>query len=65
MTMICNTFGALPTRNFSDGRFEGAEKLSGEHLRDTLLARGGDCDPSHPCMAGCTIQSSNIFVTLR
>ena len=64
MTMMCNTFGALPVRNFSAGSFEHAEKLSGEHLRDTLLQRGGDCDPSHPCMAGCTIQSSNIFVTL-
>lgn len=64
MTMMCDTFGALPTRNFTSGTFEGAEKLSGEHLRDTLLKRGGDCDPSHPCMAGCTIQSSNIFVTL-
>lgn len=64
MTMMCNTFGALPTRNFSSGEFEHAELLSGEHLRDTLIQRGGDCDPSHPCMAGCTIQSSNIFVTL-
>ena len=64
MTMMCNTFGALPVRNFSAGSFEDAELLSGEHLRDTLLQRGGDCDPSHPCMAGCTIQSSNIFVTL-
>lgn len=64
MTMVCNTFGALPTRNFSNGNFEHAEKLSGEHLRDTLIQRGGDCEPSHPCMAGCTIQSSNIFVTL-
>jgi aldehyde:ferredoxin oxidoreductase len=64
MTMMCNTFGALPVRNFSAGSFEDAELLSGEHLRDTLLQRGGDCEPSHPCMAGCTIQSSNIFVTL-
>jgi len=64
MTMMCDTFGALPTRNFSSGTYEHAQKLSGEHLRDTILKRGGDCDPSHPCMAGCTIQSSNIFVTL-
>lgn len=63
MTMICDTFGALPTRNFSSGRFEGAEKISGETLRDTLLERGGRCDPSHPCMVGCTIQSSNIYVS--
>jgi aldehyde:ferredoxin oxidoreductase len=54
-------FGALPTRNFSSGQFEGAEKISGEVLRQTLLERGGDCDVAHACMAGCTIRSSNIF----
>lgn len=63
MTMLCNTVGALPTRNFSSGEFEGAERISGEALRDTLLSRGGACDPSHACMVGCTIQSSNVFET--
>ncbi len=61
MTKMCNTFGSLPTRNFSEGQFEGAEKISGEFLRQTLLQRRGDCDTSHACMAGCTIQSSNVF----
>lgn len=61
MTMLCNTVGALPTRNFSEGQFEGAERLSGETLREILLSRGGVCDPSHPCMAGCAIQCSNIY----
>lgn len=63
MTMLCNTVGALPTRNFSSGEFEGAEQISGEVLRETMLSRGGACDPSHACMAGCTIQSSNVFET--
>jgi aldehyde:ferredoxin oxidoreductase len=62
--MMVDTFGALPTRNFSSGTFEGAENLSGEKMRENLLDRGGDCDPSHPCMVGCAIQSSNIYVTL-
>ncbi|MBT4682274.1 MAG: aldehyde ferredoxin oxidoreductase, partial [Chloroflexi bacterium] len=64
LTMMVDTFGALPTRNFSSGTFEGAENLSGEKMRENLLDRGGDCDPSHPCMVGCAIQSSNIYVTL-
>lgn len=59
--MMCQGFGALPTRNFSNGQFEGAENISGEVLRQTLLKRGGDCETSHACMAGCTIRSSNVF----
>jgi aldehyde:ferredoxin oxidoreductase len=59
--MMCQGFGALPTRNFSNGQFEGAENISGEVLRQTMLKRGGDCETSHACMAGCTIRSSNVF----
>jgi aldehyde:ferredoxin oxidoreductase len=58
---MCNSFGGLPTRGFSAGQFEGAETLSGEHMRQTLLARGGESDPSHSCMAGCTIRCSNVY----
>ncbi len=61
MTLMCNSFGALPTRNFSSGSFEGAENISGEFMRQTQLDRGGDCDTSHACMAGCTIRSSNVY----
>ncbi len=58
---MCNTLGALPTRGFSAGEFEGMENLSGEHLRQALLQRGGDANPSHACMAGCTIRCSNVY----
>lgn len=61
MTMMCNGFGALPTRNFSAGQFEGAENISGEIMRQMLLDRNGACETSHACMAGCTIKSSNVF----
>ncbi len=61
MTMMCNHYGALPTRNFSAGRFEGAEKISGETLRDELLRRGGQSNTTHACMAGCTIRCSNVY----
>lgn len=54
-------FGALPTRNFTSGQFEGLEKISGEHLREVILERGGDGETTHACMAGCTIRCSNIY----
>ena len=61
MTHMANTMGAMPTRNFSSGQFEAAEQISGEQLRQTLLARGGESNTSHACMAGCTIRCSNIY----
>ncbi len=61
MANITNHFGSLPTHGFSEGQFEGVEKISGEYMRETLLARGGESSPSHACMPGCTIQCSNVY----
>jgi aldehyde:ferredoxin oxidoreductase len=61
MALICDGFGGLPTRNFSSGHFEGVEKISGETMRDLLVARGGDSQTTHACMAGCVIRCSNCF----
>ena len=61
MTSMTNHLGALPTRNFREGSFEGAEKISGEALRELLLSRGGVSNTTHACMAGCSIQCSNVF----
>ena len=61
MAHMSDGFGALPTRNFSSGHFENVEDISGETLRDFILTRGKPSDPSHACMAGCTIKCSNIF----
>jgi len=61
MTRMSNGFGGLPTRNFSSGQFEGAEKISGEYMRELLLSRAGESNPTHACMVGCTIRCSNIF----
>ncbi len=58
---MCDGFGALPTRNFSSGTFEHVDDISGETLREFTLTRGKPSDPSHACMAGCTIKCSNIF----
>ena len=38
-----NTIGALPTRNLSSGRFEGAEAISGERLAEDFLGRRVAC----------------------
>ena len=61
MVNMCNAFGGMPTRGFSAGQFEHAEEISGEKLRGLILERDGKGDPSHACMPGCTIRSSNVF----
>ncbi len=57
---IINEAGGLPTRNFSNGRFEGADKVGGESLNKVTLERKGD--PSHGCMAGCIIRCSGTYL---
>lgn len=58
---LVNELGALPTRNFREGRFEGAQKICGEALHDTITRRGGEGNPTHACMAGCMIKCSNVY----
>ncbi len=45
-----NAIGALPTRNFSSGRFESAGEISGEKLVETVLARRVACSA---CPVAC------------
>ena len=61
MPQMTQRFAALPTHNFSRGTFYDVEKISGETMREFLLTRGKPSDPSHACMAGCTIKCSNVF----
>jgi len=61
MAQMTQRFAALPTRNFSQGTFDEVENISGESLREFTLTRGKPSDPSHACMAGCTIKCSNVF----
>jgi len=58
---VLNEAGGLPTRNFSSGRFEGAAKISGETMAETIHARGGKGKTGHPCHPGCVIRCSNIY----
>jgi aldehyde:ferredoxin oxidoreductase len=61
MVHMADGFGGLPTRNFSSGAFEFADDISGEKLRELILARGGEGNTTHSCMPGCIIRCSNIF----
>lgn len=56
---ILNEAGGLPTRNFATGQFDGADKICGETMHDTIVARGGK--PRHGCHAGCIIQCSQVY----
>uniref|UniRef100_A0A831UHA8 Aldehyde ferredoxin oxidoreductase n=1 Tax=Geobacter metallireducens TaxID=28232 RepID=A0A831UHA8_GEOME len=56
---ILNEAGGLPTRNFTIGQFEGHDKISGETMHDTIVARGGK--HKHGCHAGCIIQCSQVY----
>jgi aldehyde:ferredoxin oxidoreductase len=61
MARMSHGFGGLPTRNFSVGQFENVETISGEYMRDLILERDGDGNPTHACMPGCTIRCSNNY----
>ncbi|MFZ5597535.1 MAG: aldehyde ferredoxin oxidoreductase family protein [Bacillota bacterium] len=56
---ILNEAGGLPTRNFRLGRFEGANKISGEAMYDIIVNRKGK--PTHSCHAGCVISCSQVY----
>ncbi|MEW6622325.1 MAG: aldehyde ferredoxin oxidoreductase C-terminal domain-containing protein [Bacillota bacterium] len=57
---MINSIGALPTRNFSSGVFEGAQFISGETMTEIQQKRGGKV--GHACSPGCVIRCSNIYV---
>ena len=61
MMTSTNTLGALPTRNFSLGNFQGFSKINAETIYETIIARGGVGTPSHACMTGCLICCSNVY----
>jgi len=58
---IMNEAGGLPTRNFSNGRFEGAAKTAGEAIFEGNKARLGKEVYNHACSPGCIIQCSNTW----
>lgn len=51
---LMNSYGVLPTRNFQEGRFDDAEAISGERLRDEHLVKRSAC---LSCPIGCRRQT--------
>ncbi len=56
---LINEAGGFPTRNFKEGRFEGASSISGETIADLETKRGAN--PTHGCHRGCVIRCSGTF----
>jgi aldehyde:ferredoxin oxidoreductase len=59
LTNIINEAGGYPTYNFKQGRFDGANKISGETEAETETARGGLA--THGCHRGCVIRCSGTY----
>lgn len=59
MLNVVNEGGALPTRNFRSGKFEGAPKICAETLVALEKKRGGSA--THGCHRGCIIQCSGTY----
>lgn len=57
---MVNEMGAISTKNYSQGQFEGADKLSGEYIADLMKSRP-NAQAGHRCMSGCVINCSNII----
>jgi aldehyde:ferredoxin oxidoreductase len=53
--LVLNSLAALPTRNFTQGTFEGAEKVSGEHLNEHYVKKIVGC-------ATCGMRCDHIAV---
>ena len=56
---ILHEAGGLPTANFTVGRFDKHEAVSGELLNQVTKERGGTV--AHGCMSGCMIRCSGIL----
>ncbi len=56
---VTNEMGILPTHNFSRGRWEHAEDISGERIAELQAKRGGNM--THICHRGCVIKCSQVY----
>lgn len=55
-----NEIGSLPTHNFREGSYADSAKLTGQHMREVILERGGKVGTR--CMAGCVIACRNMYI---
>ena len=50
VVLFNNTMGTLPTRNYTEGQFEGCEPISGEKMAETILKGRDTC---YACVVKC------------
>jgi len=50
VSLFNNSIGCLPTRNYAEGQFEGAEGISGELMSETILKERDTC---YACVVRC------------
>ena len=61
-----NHAGALPTKNFREGTFSGADKISGERMIETILKKREGCYAcAIQCKRGVGFESNRFTVDLR
>lgn len=63
VVMPQNSFGSLPTRNYTEGQFEHAEAISGEVLYDTLLrgaAKGEQDKEGRDTCYACVVRCKRV-----
>jgi len=53
--LVLNALGALPTRNFTNATFEGAQRVSGEYLNERFVAKVIGC-------SSCAMRCEHIAV---
>jgi Aldehyde:ferredoxin oxidoreductase len=58
---IINEAGGLPANNFTSGRIEHHDNISGETMNANISERGGEGKVSHGCHAGCVIRCSQWY----
>ncbi len=59
LLLAVNELNSLPTRNFSKGQTDMAERIAGEAVAELINARGGKT--GHSCYSGCIIRCSNVY----
>ncbi len=58
---ILNEAGGLPAKNFTTGRIDWNDNISGETMNATIQERGGDGKISHGCHQGCVMRCSQWY----
>ena len=58
---IVNEAGGLPANNFTSGRIDYADNISGETMNANITERGGEGKVAHGCHRGCVIRCSQWY----